>query len=102
MEIILSSNKMKDDLQKQPSSEQITLFVQYLTEILAHILVPPPEPLLQVMNQVSGINASDKSHLIANPPTFFRMSSILYRGTNPTMSELSRTLSLPLSTTTRM
>jgi len=33
---------------------------------------------------------------------FYRLSDVLYRNVNPTMGELSRALSVPLSTATRM
>jgi len=93
---------MTGDAQKQPSGYQIANFLQYLTEILANVTSPPPESLLQLRSQVNGMKARGEPHLIVSPPTFYRMSSILYQGTKPTMGELSRALLLPLSTTTRM
>jgi len=87
---------------QQPSSEQVLLFVQYLTEILAHVRSAPPDEVLQLRNQLDAMRATHKPQLIANPATFYRMGAILYRTNDVTMGELSRAISVPFSTATRM
>jgi DNA-binding MarR family transcriptional regulator len=44
----------------------------------------------------------NKPRLVIHPFNFYLMGSILYQDTNPTMRELSRALSVPLSTASRM
>ncbi len=87
---------------QQPSSEQVLQFVQYLTEILAHVRSAPPDEVLQLRNQLDGIRATHKPQLIANPATFYRMGAVLYQTSNVTMGELSRAISVPFSTATRI
>jgi DNA-binding MarR family transcriptional regulator len=87
---------------QQPSSEQVLLFVQHLTEIVAHVRSAPPEEVLQLRNQLHGMRAAHKPQLIANPATFYRMGAMLYQTSDVTMGELSRAISVPFSTATRM
>ncbi len=93
-----------DNVKQQPSidSEQVTIFVRYMAELLPETKSAPPESLVRLMTQLGPILSKNKPRLIAHPFTFYLMGSILYRDTNPTMRELSRALSAPLSTATRM
>jgi DNA-binding MarR family transcriptional regulator len=54
------------------------------------------------MSRFKRLNDGESFHTEIDPLAFGRMGSILYRGAKPTMGELSKTLSLPLSTMTRM
>lgn len=52
--------------------------------------------------QLDGIHTRLSPHLVAEPPTIYRMASMLYGDPKPTMGELSKALSLPLSTVSRI
>jgi len=73
-----------------------------MAELIPETKSAPPESLVRLMTQLGPILSKKKPRLNAHPFTFYRMGSILYRDTNPTMRELSRALSVPLSTATRM
>ena len=93
---------MAADIRQQAYSNQIPQFVQLVSDIRAKLAAPPPAELAQLLDQIEEIRPKDRPYHIANPNTFYRMSNILYRNANLTMGELSHTLSVPLSTTTRM
>jgi len=54
------------------------------------------------MNQLDAVHPRFSPRLIAEPPTMHRMASMLYGDPKPTMGELSKALSLPLSTVSRI
>ena len=93
---------MADNKQEQLSSAEVTQFVEYLTEILANAGPTPTPELRKLMSRFKRLNDEESFHTEIDPLAFGRMGSILYRGAKPTMGELSKTLSLPLSTMTRM
>jgi len=99
-----------------------------MTEIISRVAPSHHESLSQLMKQTGGMETNTESNrscgkgtvhvhfqsfhhmkgrpvppLPPPPPAILhRMSIILGRGVNPTMGELSKALSLPLSTTTRI
>lgn len=94
-----------DDVKRQSSSVdvgQVTQFLRYMAELIPKAKSAPPESLVRLHAQLEPILSKNKPRLNANPFSFYLMGSILYRDTNPTMRELSRALSVPLSTATRM
>jgi DNA-binding MarR family transcriptional regulator len=93
---------MADNKQEQLPSAEVTQFVEYLTEILANARPLPTPELHKLMSRFSSMNDDDSFHMGIDPLAFGRMGSVLYRGAKPTMGELSKILSLPLSTMTRM
>ena len=95
---------MPGDVKQQSSVdlEQVTQFVRYMAELVPKTKSAPPESLVRLMTQLGPILSKKKPRLNAHPFSFYLMGSILYRDTNPTMRELSRALSVPLSTATRM
>ena len=88
--------------QEQLSSAEVTQFVEYLSEILANARPSPTPELHKLMSRFKRLNSGESIHTGIDPLAFGRMGSVLYRDTKPTMGELSKTLSLPLSTMTRM
>lgn len=93
---------MTDDMQEQLSSAEVTQFVEYLTEILANARPSPTLELRELMSRFKRLRDEGSLHMGIDPLAFGRMGSVLYRGDKPTMGELSKTLSLPLSTMTRI
>ena len=93
---------MTADISQQAYSNQIPQFVQLVSVIRAKLAAPPPAELAQLIDQIEEIRPKDRPHHIANANAFYRMSNVLYRNVNLTMGELSQSLSVPLSTTTRM
>jgi DNA-binding MarR family transcriptional regulator len=92
------------DIEQQSSvdADQVTQFVQYMAGLIPKAKSAPPELLVRLMTQLGPVLSKNKPRINAHPFTFYLMGSILYRDTNPTMRELSRALSVPLSTASRM
>jgi DNA-binding MarR family transcriptional regulator len=93
---------MTGNKQEQLPSAEVTQFVEYLTEILTNTRPSPTPEMHKLMSRFKRLNVGESFHTEIDPLAFGRMGSILYRGVNPTMGELSKTLALPLSTMTRM
>jgi DNA-binding MarR family transcriptional regulator len=102
VEILRRENIVTNGTSQHGLLEQTPQFVQYLVEVLARVTPPPPDQLAQLLDELDEIRPKDKPRHIANPAAFYRMSTMLYQGSNPTMGELSHALSVPLPTTTRM
>jgi len=101
MQISQNTNNFSDP-QQQPYAQQAAQFIDDLTEIHAKVVSPPPDEVLQLIGRLEDAQSKDKTRIIANPGALHRISSILYRKPGSTMGELSRALSLPLYTVTRM
>jgi DNA-binding MarR family transcriptional regulator len=99
---IFIGNMMTGNKQEQLPSAEVTQFVEYLTEILTNTRPSPTPEMHKLMSRFKRLNVGESFHTEIDPLAFGRMGSILYRGVNPTMGELSKTLALPLSTMTRM
>mgnify|MGYP001765974500 CR=1 FL=1 len=93
---------MTGNTQEQLPSAEVTQFVEYLTEILTNTRPTPTPEMHKLMSRFKRLNVGESFHTEIDPLSFGRMGNILYRGVNPTMGELSKTLALPLSTMTRM
>ncbi len=93
---------MTGNTQEQLSSAEVSQFVEYLSEILANARPSPTPELHKLMGRFKRLHSGESLHMGIDPLAFGRMGSVLYRGTKPTMGELSKILSLPLSTMTRM
>lgn len=92
------------DIKQQPivDAGQVTQFVRYMAGLIPKTKSAPPESVIRLHAQLEPILSKKNPRLNAHPFTFYLMGSILYRDTNPTMRELSKALSVPLSTATRM
>jgi DNA-binding MarR family transcriptional regulator len=73
-----------------------------LTEIMPKVISMPPDLRAHLMAQLGGVHPRFSPHLIAEPPTIHRIASMLHGDPKPTMGELSKALSLPLSTVSRI
>ena len=101
-ENIFIENTMTGNKQEQPSTAEVTQFAEYLTEILANARPSPTPELRELMSRFKRLRDEGSFHMGMSPLVFGRMGSVLSRGGKPTMGELSKTLSLPLSTMTRI
>ena len=90
------------DLRHQVTSERVDLLMQDLLEIAPKLTSVPPEMKTRFMAQFGASHPRFSPHLIAEPPTMHRIANMLYGNPKPTMGELSRALSLPLSTVSRI
>jgi DNA-binding MarR family transcriptional regulator len=93
---------MTGNKQEQLPSAEVTQFVEYVTEILVNASPSPTPELRKLMSRFKRLKDGESLHMGIDPLAFGRMGGILYRGAKPTMGELSKILSLPLSTMTRM
>jgi MarR family transcriptional regulator, organic hydroperoxide resistance regulator len=93
---------MSADGRENLSTERVDQLLQHLTEIVPRMGSMPPEMRTHLMSQLDGLHSKFSPHLIAEPPTMYRLTSMLYRDPKPTMGELSKSLSLPLSTVSRI
>ena len=92
------------DVKQQSSVDvgQVTQFMRYMAELIPKTKSAPPESLVRLHAQLEPLLSKKNPRLNAHPFNYYLMGSILYRDTNPTMRELSKALSVPLSTATRM
>ena len=102
MEIFHDYNKMSGNTLGHSNINPITNFLQLATDIHARLEAPLPTEMIRLFDQIEEIRPKDRPYHIANANSFYRMSSVLYRNVNLTMGELSQSLSVPFSTTTRM
>ena len=86
----------------QVTSERVDLLMQDLLEIMPRLTSVPPETKAHFTAQFGGSHPRFSPHLIAEPPTMHRIANMLYGNPKPTMGELSRALSLPMSTVSRI
>ena len=93
---------MVKNTNEQIPSAEVSQFVQIMSVIFVNarpMLKPEMRPL---MGRFKNMKQKAEAHRGIDPFLLGRMSDMLYQGANPTMGELSKALSLPLSTTTRI
>jgi len=93
---------MSADGQEKASTERVNRLLQHLMEIVPQLSSMPLEMRSHLMSQLDGVHPKFPPHLIAEPPTMHRIAGMLHGDPKPTMGELSRALSLPLSTVSRI
>ena len=93
---------MSADGQEKASTERVNRLLQHLEEIVPRLTMMPPEVRSHLMNQLDRVHSRFSPRLVAEPPTIHRMAAMLYGDPKPTMGELSKGLSLPLSTVSRI
>jgi DNA-binding MarR family transcriptional regulator len=93
---------MSADAQQNASAERVHRLLQHLMEIMPKLTSMPPEMHSHLMSQLDRVHARFSPRLVAEPPTMHRIASMLYGDPKPTMGELSKALSLPLSTVSRI
>ena len=93
---------MSTNAQQNASAERVDQLLQHLTEIMPKLTSMPPELRAHLLAQLGGVHPKFSPHLVAEPPTMHRIASMLYGNPKPTMGELSKALSLPLSTMSRI
>jgi len=82
--------------------EQITAVVHGFMQVWNKFESTLSKELAQIQNRLDGIHPGRESHPNANYEVFYRVSNSIYRQSSLTMGELSNTLSVPLSTATRI
>ncbi len=85
-----------------PATDQATLFIQYVAEILRGITPMPPEVMVRLGQAVKDVLVDLPCQPAAERPNLYRMALLLAREPNPTIGELSESLSLPVSTVSRI
>ncbi len=81
---------------------QVTQFVRCMGTFIPKPRAAPPEAVVRLITQSQPLLSKGKPRLAVSPFNFYLMANVLYRDTKPTMRELSRALSVPLSTASRM
>lgn len=93
---------MSTDSQEKASAERVHELLQHLERIVPSLAVMPPEMKAHLSSRLDRLHPRFSPRLVAEPPTMHRMARMLYRDPKPTMGELSKGLSLPLSTISRV
>ena len=93
---------MSSEAQQNASAERVDRLLQHLMEIMPKLTSMPPEVRSHLMSQLDRVHPRFSPRLVAEPPTMHRIASMLYGNPKPTMGELSKALSLPLSTVSRI
>ena len=93
---------MANDIPQQVYDKQVTLVVQGFMQIWNKFDSMLSGELAQIQERLDGMHPSKEPHPHANYELFYRVSNSIYRKSNLTMGELSNTLSVPLSTATRI
>jgi DNA-binding MarR family transcriptional regulator len=92
---------MSTDAEQDSSTERIDRLLHHLMEIMPKLTAMPPEMRSHLMSLESG-HPRFPASLIAEPPNMHRIATMLHGDPKPTMGELSKALSLPLSTLSRI
>jgi len=93
---------MSADGREKASAERVDQLLQHLMEIMPKLTSMPPEMRAHLMSQFDRAHPRFSPRLVAEPPTMHRMAGMLHGDPKPTMGELSKALSLPLSTVSRI
>jgi hypothetical protein len=88
--------------EQQPSTDEVAQFLRYLVGILSSIAPMPPELMARLGSDLKHFQPYIDPHPVADPSVFYRMAGMLCEDPNPTMGQLGRSLSRPLSTVSRM
>jgi len=93
---------MTDDSQQQADDKQIGSLIQDFIQMNMKFNTMLPQEIEQLHYLLDEIRIGDKPQRFINCDLFYRIIYNVYRESNMTMGELTNTLSVPFSTTTRM
>jgi DNA-binding MarR family transcriptional regulator len=93
---------MADNIEEQLQEQQIGAVVQGFIQVWNRFEATLSKELTQIQERLEGIHPNRESHPHGNYELFYRVSNSIYRKESLTMGELSNTLSVPLSTATRI
>jgi DNA-binding MarR family transcriptional regulator len=93
---------MSGEAKQRASKERVHQLLEHLEEIVPRLTMMPPEMRSHLVKQLDRVHPRFSPRLVAEPPTMHRIAGMLYRDPKPTMGELSKELSLPLSTVSRI
>jgi len=91
-----------DDVQQIASAEQITAVVHGFVQVWIKFEAMLHDELAKTEGCSGKLRSEGEAHSNTNYELFYRVSTCIYPKNNLTMGELSRALSVPLSTATRM
>jgi len=91
-----------DDVQQMASAEQITAVVHGFVQVWITFEAMLHDELAKTHGCPGKLRSGSEAHSNANYELFYRAGTCIYPKNNLTMGELSRALSVPLSTATRM
>ena len=93
---------MSADSRENKPAERVHQLMHHLMDIVPILITMPPETRSRLMGQLHRFHPRFSPRLIAEPPTMHRIASMLCGDPKPTMGELSKELSLPPSTVSRI
>jgi DNA-binding MarR family transcriptional regulator len=93
---------MEDDIEQKLYDAEITAIVHGFIQVWNKFESTLSTELARIQESLNGLQPGKESHRNNNYELFYRVSSDLYLKDSITMGELSRSLSVPLSTATRM
>ncbi len=93
---------MSADGREHNPTERVHQLMHHLMDIVPNLITMPSEMRSHVLSQLDRVHPRFSPRLIAEPPTMHRIASMLYGDPKPTMGELRKELSLPLSTVSRI
>ncbi|MBE9482740.1 MAG: MarR family transcriptional regulator [Chloroflexi bacterium] len=93
---------MKEDIEQKLYDAEITAVVHGFIQVWNKFESTLSTELTRIQESLEGLRPGKESHPNANYELFYRVSSNIYLKDSVTMGELSKSLSVPLSTATRM
>ena len=93
---------MSADAEQPASTKRVYRLLQHLMEIIPKLTSIPPEMISDLGSQSDRIHPRFSPRLVAEPPTLYRIIRMLDGDAKPTIGELRKGLSLPLSTVSRI
>lgn len=93
---------MEEDIEQKLYDAEITAVVHGFIQVWNKFESTLSTELARIQESLNGLQPGKESYHNANYELFYRVSSNLYHKDSVTMGELSRSLSVPLSTATRM
>lgn len=93
---------MQEDIEHELYDREITAVVHGFMQVWNKFEATLSKELTQIQERLHGMYPGRESHPDANYELFYRVSNNIYLKDSVTMGELSRILSIPLSTATRI
>ena len=90
-----------DEAERQSADERVARLAQSLTQLTSELNSQPPEELFHLLALLARIDPGSAPHHMPNPSALHRMCRFIGQSGSPTMGELSNSIAIPLSTTTR-
>jgi len=92
---------MAQGTESQLTDDRVARLAQSLTQIASEFNTQPPQELFELLLSLAKAQPETLRHHTPNPAAFYRMCRFIAHRGSPTMSELSGTISIPISTASR-